>query len=112
MKIKLEDKEYELKVNGYYMKKYQETFNSNIIIDTYKAGQQKDLVKLAQLTYCAIDDKENSLPSFDEWLSGFNDPFFILSQYDTIINFLMQGQTPTVDYKGKKEVKKKMEAIT
>ena len=43
MKITIENKEYNLKANGKYMKKYHDLFKGNLIIDTYKAFEQNDL---------------------------------------------------------------------
>ena len=54
MKITIENKEYNLKANGKYMKKYHDLFKGNLIIDTYKAFEQNDLYIVAQLMYCAI----------------------------------------------------------
>lgn len=96
MEIKLEDRNYELKANGKFIKKYQELFKSNAVIDIYKASQTRDVLIMEQLTYCAIDE---SMP-FDEWLDSFDTPFFVLNEFEKIAEYLMRGTTPTVDPKG------------
>lgn len=95
MKIKLENREYELQVNGMFMKKYQETFKENMIMALYKCTQEKDPLACAQLTYCAIQEE---LP-FDEWLNSFEKPLFILDEMDNILNYLVTGIEPSVEAK-------------
>ena len=64
MKVKLENREYDLKANGAFMKKYQEQFNENMIQALYKAIQEKDIFTCSKLTYCAIEEEM----SFEEWI--------------------------------------------
>lgn len=97
LELELEGKKYTLKANGYFMKKYNDIFKRNVIVDAYLALEKKDMLCLAQLTYCAI---ENIEPTFNEWLTSFENPFFLLNSFDDILNFLMQGMSPTVSYKG------------
>lgn len=105
MKLTIENKEYNLEANGYYMKKYHDLFKGNLIIDTYKAFEQKDLYVVAQLLYCAITDIEID---FDDWLKQFKNPYFILPYMVELQDFLLSGITPTVKYKGaEKDTKKK-----
>lgn len=92
MKIKLENREYDLRANGRFMKKYQETFNENMIVALYKCTQEKDVYTCAKLTYCAI---EEDMP-FDEWLDDFETPLFLLPEMDNIIQFLVRSTDPTV----------------
>lgn len=103
MKIKLEDKEFELEVNGYFMKKYYDLFQSNVIIDTYKAFETGDLYQTAKLTYCAIKEID---VSFEEWLISFKNPYFLLDEYEKIKKFMMKDMKPTVSYNGSEEEKK------
>lgn len=106
MKVKLENREYEINANGAFMKKYQETFNENMIIALYKCTQEKDVLTCAKLTYCAIDEDL----SFDEWLDSFETPLFILSEMDNIIEYLVRSIEPSVQPKengNKKDSKKK-----
>lgn len=92
MKVKLENREYELKANGRFMKKYQETFNENMIVALYKCTQEKDILTCSKLAYCAIDEE---MP-FDEWLDSFETPLFILTKMDEIIAYLTRSVDPTV----------------
>ena len=92
MKVKLEKREYELNANGAFMKKYQDTFNENMIIALYKCTQEKDVYTCAKLTYCAIDEDL----SFDEWLESFETPLFIMEEMDKIIEYLIRSVEPTV----------------
>lgn len=101
MKIKLEDKTYEIEANGKFAKKYQETFNSNVLLDIFKADKQKDLLLMEQLTYCAIIG--DNLPSFDEWIESFKTPFFILESFGDVLLYLQRDVTPTVQLENKKK---------
>ena len=92
MKVKLENKEYELKANGAFMKKYQELFNENMIMALYKCSQEKDVYTASKLTYCAIDEEK----SFDEWLDSFETPLFLIAEMDNIISFLIRSIEPSV----------------
>ena len=105
MKIILEDREYELKANGNFMKKYQDTFKGNLMQSLYKGMQEKDILECAKVTYCAIGEEK----SFDEWLDSFETPMFILPQMDNIYEYLVRSFTPTVQPKdnGQEKVKKK-----
>lgn len=97
LEIEIEGKKYTLKANGYFMKKYYDLFKGNIIIDTYLATERKDMLKMSQLTYCAIDEIDET---FDEWIANFKSPFFLLEHFNEIQNFLLQGINPTVAYNG------------
>lgn len=109
MKIQLEDKEYELKATGGFLKKYQDTFKGNLMQSLYKGMQEKDIYECAKVTYCAI----NETKSFEEWLESFETPMFILPQMDRIYAYLVRGFQPTVEPKedAKEDVKKKTENI-
>lgn len=102
MKVKLENREYELKANGAFMKKYQEKFNENMIMALYKCTQEKDVYTCSKLTYCAIDEEL----SFDEWLDSFETPLFILSEMENIIEFLVRSTQATVEAKEDPTVEK------
>lgn len=104
MKITIENKEYNLKANGKYMKKYHDLFKGNLIIDTYKAFEQNDLYIVAQLMYCAIEDIEIN---FEDWLDQFENPYFILPYKVDLQDFLLSGITPTVKYNGAEDDSKK-----
>ena len=95
MKVKLENREYELLANGRFMKKYQETFGENMVMALYKCTQEKDILTCAKLTYCAINEEM----SFDEWLDSFETPLFILTEMDEIVNYLVRSIEPTVEKK-------------
>lgn len=95
MKVKLENREYELVANGKFMKKYQETFNENMIMALYKCSQEKDIYTASKLTYCAINEDK----SFDEWLDSFETPLFLINEMDNIITFLIRSIEPTVEAK-------------
>lgn len=97
LEIELEGKTYTLKANGYFMKKYYDLFKRNVITDVYLAMERKDMLVMSQLTYCAI---ENIEMTFDDWLSSFKNPFFLLNPFNDILNFLLRGMEPTVAYKG------------
>lgn len=103
MKIKLENREYELKANGAFMKKYQETFNENMIIALYKCTQEKDVYTCAKLTYCAIEEEME----FDEWINSFEAPLFILPKMEKIIEYLTRECNPTVENKYKQDEQSK-----
>lgn len=107
MKAKLENREYELKANGAFMKKYQETFGENMIVALYKCIQEQDIYTVSKLTYCAITEE---LPPFDEWLDSFETPLFIIQEMQNIIMFLARSVESTVKPKEdptKKSSKKK-----
>lgn len=93
MKIRLENREYELKANGRFMLKYQETFGENMISALYKAAQEKDVLACAKLTYCAITEE---LPPFNDWIDSFETPLFILQEMDSIFRFLTRSVEPSV----------------
>ena len=106
MKITLENREYEIKANGGFMRKYQETFKENLMHSLYKGMQEKDIYECAKVTYCAIGVDE----PFEEWLDSFETPMFILPQMDKIYEYLVRSFTPTVEPKESKEnIKKKTE---
>lgn len=92
MIVKLEEREFELKANGAFMKKYQDTFHENVIQALYKSMQEKDILTCAQLTYCAIQTDM----TFDEWIDSFETPLFILKEMDNIHAFLIRSIEPTV----------------
>lgn len=96
MKVKLENREYELNANGSFMKKYQETFNENMIMALYKCSQEKDVYTCSKLTYCAINEE---MP-FDEWLDSFETPLFILTEMENILEYLIRSVEPTVKPNG------------
>lgn len=106
MKVKLENREYELRANGRFMKKYQETFNENMIVALYKCTQEKDVFTCAKLTYCAIDEE---MP-FDEWLDSFETPLFLLPEMDDIVKFLVRSTDPTVKAEKDEEQKEQNES--
>lgn len=107
MKVKFENREYELKANGSFMKKYQENFNESVILALYKCSQEKDIFTCSKLCYCAIDE---SL-SFDEWLDSFETPMFILPEMDNIIGYLIRSTQPTVEAKKDPNVKESEEDL-
>lgn len=92
MIVKLENREYELKANGSFMKKYQETFKENMIQALYKCSQEKDIYTCSKLLYCAIDEEQ----SFDDWLNSFETPLFIITEMDNILEYLIRSVQPTV----------------
>ena len=95
MKIVLENREFEIRANGYFMKKYQEAFEkSNFAIDLFRAIRTSNMLLIAQLTYCAI---QNCSLSFDEWLNSFETPCFINSERDRILEYLTRDTKPTVE---------------
>lgn len=103
MKVKLENREYELKANGAFIKKYQDNFHENVIQALYKSVQEKDILTCAKLCYCAIDE---DLP-FEEWLDSFETPLFIITEMDKIHDYLVRGVEPTVSPKDGGEPSKK-----
>lgn len=107
MKITLEDREYELKANGSFMKKYQDTFKENLMISLFKGMQEKDIYECSKVTYCAIGEET----PFEEWLDSFDTPMFILPVMDKIYEYLVRSFTPTVDPKQTEQenLKKKTE---
>lgn len=109
MKIRLENREYELKANGSFMKKYQETFNENMIMALYKCTQEKDIYTCSKLIYCAIGEEM----SFEEWLDSFETPLFVVTEMDKVIEYFIRSVEPTVKAEKdpdapEEEVKKKM----
>lgn len=102
MKVKLENREYELKANGRFLLKYKELFNENAVADLYKCVNEHDVVLVQMLTYCAIDEQM----SFDEWLDSFETPLFILPCMEEIIEYLVRSVNPTVEPKNKSNEKK------
>lgn len=105
MKVKLENREYELKANGKFMLKYQQTFHENMITALYKAFNEKDALICCQLTYCAIDETR----PFDEWMDSFETPLFILQEMNNILEYLIREVEPTVNPKQVEEEPKKKE---
>lgn len=95
MKVKLENREFELKANGSFMKKYQETFHENMMTQLYNGLREKDVFACAKLTYCAIDTNM----TFEEWLDSFETPMFIVSEMENIFTYLIRECTPSVDAK-------------
>lgn len=95
MQIVLEGRKFEIMANGYFMKKYQETFErGNFAVDLFRAIRASDMLLAAQLTYCAI---QNCGQSFDEWLNSFETPCFINSERDRILEYLTRDTKPTVE---------------
>lgn len=94
MKIALEGKTFELNANGYFMKKYQQTFKTNMMQDLALAAQGGDYLRLAQLTFCAI---QNMDCTFDEWLNSFETPCFLRpDNASAILEYLARDTEPTV----------------
>lgn len=102
MKVKLENREYELRANGRFLLKYKETFNQNAVADLYKCTTEHDIVLAQMLTYCAIDEEK----PFEEWLESFETPLFILPVMEEIIGYLVRSVNPTVEPKNKSDEKK------
>ena len=94
MKVKLEEREFELKANGSFLKKYQETFGESMKLALYKGMRERDMLACAKLTYCAIASIDMS---FDEWLDSFETPTFILGEMENIFKYLIRECTPTVE---------------
>ena len=105
MKIKLENREYELNANGRFMLKYQDTFKENMMIALYKGMSEKDSLACAKLTYCAIGEE---MP-FDEWLDSFETPTFIIPEMERIFSYLIRDVEPTVKPTEKEDSSKKKE---
>lgn len=107
MKLTIEGRDFELKANGYLMKKYQEKFKETLVMAIYKVTTEKDMLACAKIIYCAADVEE----SFDEWLTSFKSPLFTLDYMTDVINFIVDGTEPTVKpmktNDDKKDVKKK-----
>lgn len=108
MIITIEGRDFDLKANGYLMKKYQDKFKETLIMAIYKVTTEKDILTCAKIIYCAADISE----TFDEWLASFKSPLFALDCMTDVINFIVDGTEPTVkpiDTKNnKKDLKKKM----
>lgn len=105
MKINLNNQDYELQANGRFMLDYQHYFKSNVIQDMYQATNEYDMLKMAQLVYISSGLKDIS---FEEWLSSFDSPFFLLPYMADLTVFFLNRMKPTVDSKSKgKSVKKK-----
>lgn len=102
MKVKLENREYELKANGSFLLKYQKTFNRNALLDLYKSASEKDALSCEMLTYCAINEE---MP-FEEWLDSFESPLFILPVMDEVMEYFIRNVTPSVESKAKSNEKK------
>lgn len=108
MKVVLEDREYDLKANGSFMKKYQDTFGGNLMMSLYKGMQEKDILECAKITYCAIKEET----PFEQWLDSFETPMFILPMMDRVYEFVVRSFKPTVEPVANNEsVKKKTEII-
>ena len=102
MKVKLENREYELKANGRFLLKYRDTFGQNAVADLYKCLAEKDVVLCEMLTYCAI----NETMSFEEWLDSFETPLFVLPVMEDVIEYLVRSVNPTVESNTKSDEKK------
>lgn len=92
MKITIEGRDFELKADGYLMKKYQEKFKETLVMGIYKVTTQKDILACARIIYCSADIEE----SFDEWLKSFKSPLFVLDVMSEVIEFIVNGTDPTV----------------
>lgn len=104
-KFALNGEEYELYCDGLFLKDYQSTFKSNLITDIYEATAKSNLLKMAQLFYVAARIKK----PFDEWLSSFENPLFILPLQADLTLFFLTATKPTVEIKSdQKNLKKKM----
>ena len=104
MKIKLENREYDFKANGRFMKKYQDTFKENLILALYKVSTEKDIYTCAKIIYCGIDEEL----SFEDWLDSYESPLFTLGAMDTVMEYITRSIEPTVESKGEKsDLKKK-----
>lgn len=107
MKITIEDREFELQVNGLLMKEYQEKFKETLVMGIYKVTTEKDVLACARIIYCAANIEE----SFDEWLASFKSPLFTLDVMPSVIEFIVNGTEPTVKpmstKNDKNDVKKK-----
>lgn len=107
MEIKLEDKTYDIKANGYFLKKYQDIFKTSCVADVLRSIKTRDYLVVAQLIYASIDTKE----SFEDWLKGFKSPFFVAPVYNVVMDFFINGIEPTVEPKQKKRQKAKVNQI-
>ena len=96
MKVKLENREYEFKANGKFLKRYQEQFNEGVMMAIYKCVQEKDALICAKLIYCGIEETM----TFDEWLDSFETPLFVLPEMDKVVEYLVRTTAPTVEPKG------------
>ncbi len=104
MKLILENREFEFKANGRFMKTYQEKFGENIIMALYKMSAERDPLAAAQIVYCGITTDL----TFDQWLDTFESPIFILDVVDTVMEYITNASAPTVESKGEESgVKKK-----
>lgn len=103
MKVKLENREYELKANGRFLLKYKEIFHQNAVADLYKCLNEHDVVLAQMLTYCAIGEEK----PFEEWLDSFETPLFILPCMEEIIEYLVRSVNPTVAPNSKSSDEKK-----
>ena len=104
MKLVLENREYDFKANGYFLKKYQETFPDDTFMKAIvKLFNEKDVYSCARLIYCGINEEM----SFDEWLNSFQSPIFCLDSTDKIGEYLTRKINPTVESKGEDLKKKK-----
>lgn len=92
MIVKLENREYELKANGSFMKKYQDKFKESFILALYKCTQEKDVYACARLIYCASNIEE----TFEEWIDSFKSPLFVLPVLDEVTEFFVKSSEPTV----------------
>lgn len=102
MLVKLENREYELKANGRFILKYQQTFNRNAVTDLYKCLNEKDVLICQRLTYCAINEET----PFEEWLDSFETPMFVLPYMEDIVEYLVRSVNPTVQSNTKSDEKK------
>ncbi len=93
MKVKLENREYELKATGRFLLKYKEVFNENAMMALYKVAQDRDALECAKLIYCGINE---TMP-FEEWLDSFESPLFILPVMDSVLEYMLRSTKPTVD---------------
>lgn len=105
MKIVLEGREYELKANGAFVLNYKKFFNGNAITELYNASQNRDLLAVAKLTYCAISPQLEE--SFEDWLNSFETPLFLASASQDILAYLFRDGTPTVENNDLKKTEKK-----
>lgn len=96
MKIKIESQEFEIKANGYFMKKYYDLFHANMMADLLRASVQKDPLATAQLTYCAIVEEKRT---FEEWLNSFETPTFITEVSAKVLDYLIRDTKATVEPK-------------
>lgn len=107
MKLTIEGREFKLSANGRFLKKFCTEFNENLTVVLYNAIQNRDLLAVAKLMYCALDEESVGELKFDEWLESFKSPLFIIPVMDKVIDFLIQDTTPTVTAKDSDNSKKK-----